>query len=689
MSLDESALDLDALAEAEPITSDDEDAVQSAVDQDEEELPTEGGADIDLPESEAGFDSTEAETAHSLGPEAVNTAQCRWCREEFRGITSRRTHSCPERETTPAPSTQVHQCSARLLWEVGASSYWDVIDALPDPDEASVDESSLPSVSVAGETWHVDPESLSVWADGIQVPDRHDRPERRAREASLRLVAPPTVDDDWDAVDDDIDARGVTFTVRPAWPDMRRARDGEPAGGIPTDVPGGIRVTVDGSSVDPALFTDAWRGLLEALGCESVARRCQSDALHEWSTGTAAAVYVRLDREVAQQRLVEDGALFDRLSRVSRTSGGKGWLAWDDREVTGHLTDLALDHQTTSRLFADGVSVGGLWHCYHPAFARGATEDADQDDPLADPKLEVAWTPGRDRVEERGVDVFERDAVPFRDPDRVDLFDVLEDLDQMLVNTLDWAGVDLGNESLFTADPYYEATVSERRVTMVQNPLPEIEREETDLVQQVLATGSLTDAQRAVIASVVDGGEQHWSDIVDATGVSRSTVYQAASAVDDVLEVADGIVQTTDEVVRDRLQESLDSVGGAENFVAGEVDPLEARIDGVGEDSALARWARRHAGVGVQLQNGEMVVDLGHEKRTGPEVRRLLRAGLDAADLSDLGDEFMTATFHWATTDGRETRPHAQGVWDGISGSPRPYGITIGTGDASSLGRIG
>jgi predicted DNA-binding protein YlxM (UPF0122 family) len=665
----------DALDGAEAVRSDDDDPL------------VERPADPALDAIEDDEDGT-GNAASAVGDD-VNNAQCRWCREEFRGVGSRRFHDCPDRETTPAPEPTVHQVGAHLFWDCGTDAYWSVVDVLEDAEDENRALNGRP-VNVDGATWHVQDDSLSVWADGVRIPDHHDRSERRAREATIRLVAPPTHDGEWRDVDtEDLDARGVTFIIKPAWPEMRRARDGEPAGGIPSDIPAGIRVSVDASSVHPELFVPAWRGLLAALALNDVSQRCTLKSLHGFSTATAASQYVRLDRQVAQQHLVEDGMLFDRLSRVARASGGRGWLAWDDRDTTGHLTDLALDHQTTTQLFGTTTHVGGLWHCYHPMFVRGESVDADSDDPLADPKLEVAWTPRRDRTEERGVDVFERDSVPFHDPDRVDLFDVLDDLDRLLVTTLDWAGIDLGDEAVWTADPYFVADVSDRRLSMVANPLADLEREETSLVDQLLATGSLTDAQRAVVATVVTEGVQHWSELVEQADVSRSTVYDAVNAVGDILEVVDGMVRTTDEVIHECLRESLEAVGGHENFVAGEVDPLESRIDGFGEDSALARWARRHAGVDVQFQNGDMTVDLGREKRTGPEVRRLLRAGINAADLSGLGDKFMSATFRWSTLEGREERPHAQGVWDGVSGSPRPYGITVGSSRTARLGSIG
>jgi hypothetical protein len=628
-------------------------------------------------------------------------AVCVYCGAEHRTLSEHRLHDCEAlADVVEVPEPTVHELGLRLLWDLGLDAYWSVLDAL---DAVAGESSSLGAVEADGEAWHV--AAVETWSDGLLVPDASQRDEERLREASVELVGGPLVDAPDGHAWDDPERRRVSFTVRPAASGLRRASDGEPAD-IPP-FPAGYRLAVDSANVDPDETLAAWRALLRALGCADVAAASTRQQAHEWSRAGQVAVYHRLDRETSEARLTSRGALFDRLADVASQAGGAGLHEWDDREVTGHREDLYLDSRTLSKLLDEPVPVGVQVHCYHPKLPRSEETDA-ADDPLRDPKVEVRWSPAKDS-RRRDIDLG-NDPVPVDAADRVDLDDVVAELDRLLACLLEWAGVPLADESVWTPDPYYSGRPRDRRLDLVASPLHDIRREERGLVEQVVESGRLSPTQKAIVARLLDAGETHVDELADAADASRSTVYRLAEEVDGILDVADGVVGFEDQVVRDRLAEVLDGFSSAEAWVRSEVDDASDRLDGVAEDSPLARWARRH-GVSIQVdgsvetgsadattggrtgatgsaqavtaagrrQQSDMTVEFSGRHDVG-EIRRLLRAGLDAADAAGLGPAFRGATFVWTThSGGREERPHAAGVWHGVEDRPNPYGVTVGT----------
>lgn len=677
MSHDEPALDMGALDEAEPVTSDDEDSVNSSVEQDPSEMPTEGGMDVDLVSADSSEPEPDREPddhAEADGDEQADSPD-----EAVGGVR--------------APEPTVHETQQKVMWAVGLNDYWPICDGLRDLDEESVLDGSF---SLDGEQWRV--EWVTYREGGLQVPEQYrDRHENKLPEPSVRLVGESQVEapdgHEWD----DPEVRGVTVQLKPKLPEARKASDGEIAGGIPDATPAGYGCEFDASNMTPDEVFAVWQAFLRGgLDLPSVAQQSGREDVHEWSRGGILAEYLRIDRELAVQRFAKHG-LFDDLAAVATHSGGVGATVWNDRKVESHRDLVFLDQRTLSRLFGDddAVPCGVMLKLYHPQQPRSSAVDPDED-PLRDPKLEVVWSPSKDSGGRRsqsggaGVESVDIDLgnepVPIDHPDRADIADIRSFLDRLLVNLCEWAGLLGSGADPWTPDCHFDAQVRRRDVSVVADPTRDVRREEQTVVQQTLHSGDLTPAQRAVIAHVVDEGQAHWSEIADEHDLAKSTVYDVRSALDDLLHVADGVLQTADDVVREEFRQAIDAFGGATEWLSGAVDDLDGRLDqaGVGDDSPLAQWARRHA-VDVTVSGGvgprsseEMEVEITGQ-RPENRIKRLLRAGLDAARSSGQWSLFKQATFKWTTPNGEEVRQHAAGVWHGTKDEPNPYGVTVGT----------
>ena len=684
MSHDEPALDMGALDEAQPVTSDDEDTVQSSVEQDTSEMPTEGGMDVDVVSPDRDRDDdTEPDAQHEVAPEHLNNSQCRWCRDEFGGVSTRRTHDCPDaRDQIECPTSQTHESLVQAMWTPGDGlhAYARLVSSVQD----LADEGGHATVTVAGETWVVD--SLTWREGGLQVPPAlADREWDALPEPRLTLVGEPQVQPPEGHQWDDPRRRRVSVDLKPALPDARTAADGEAAGGIPDECPEGYRCQFNSAYVDPDEAFTVWQAFLgEALDLPEVARQSGRDDLHEWSRGGAIAQYLRLDRDLAHDKLTSTGGLLPQLAEVASHQGGVGGYDWDDSKIEGYQHDVFLDQHTLSKLFGGAVRVGAQIHVYQPELPRGDDVDPDAD-PLKDTKIEVRWSPAKDDGGRDNGIGYDRDLgnepVPVDADRRLDLAGVRADLEQLLLCLCDWAGISLSDDEVWTPDSYFEPDIQLRERQLVGNPIPDLREAEQTAVEQTLHAGDLSPAERAVVAHVVDEGQSHWEDLVADAEVSRSTVYRVAERLDDLLRVVDGVVQTTDQVVRDRLAEAIHAFGDATAWLDGAVEDVESRVDGLGEDSPLAQWARRHCvdvtvDAGLRADDDHMEVDLGQQ--TENEIVRLLRAGLDAADRAGYYEAFLEATFKWSTPNGgREERPHAAGVWQ-VGDEPAPYRLTWG-----------
>jgi hypothetical protein len=443
---------------------------------------------------------------------------------------------------------------------------------------------------------------------------------------------------------DDLGERKLSFQFRPALP-VACTAEGDHIGSMPRDMPYGIRVQVNGSNVAPEDAIEVLQRLAEQLDISP--GYFDSERVHPWSRGFNAEVYVRVDREQAQQAFVERGGLLERLTKLaSSTAGSAGELNWDNQEVIGHRNAVLLDETAAKKLVPDPTGARRLKY-YHPKRPRSERVDAE-DDPLVDPKVEVQYSNEASNT----------DSVPWSEAEEFDYFDLLKELESFLVNALSWAGLSTrGDPRTYTEDSYFSVEESVREhVTIYESPVERVTEAEEAAALRNFAHGGASTNQREVLVALADGGdEQHWRDLGEEAGVSQSTVYRAAQNFSDVIRYENGLFSFRDGVVRERIGELLGAFNDAMEWVRGVAGERAGSVERVVEaTSALGRWARRHLATVHEGDSG-LVVDLTGQPMDRVQLFQVLRAGYDAAaeeGINAVRSYLDETTFRWTNAEG-------------------------------------
>lgn len=477
----------------------------------------------------------------------------------------------------------------------------------------------------AGDTWVLDDDKTRYWKSTIA--GREQDSFDAWYEYQIGVFVP-----------DGVERKRITFQFRSAFPEARTT-DGDPVGSLPDDLPEGIRVQVNSVNVDPDDVLPVLRGLAHRIGLRR--RYFRPEYVHEWSRCFSLAKYVRIDRDVSQEKITGLGGILDRLATFGSKKRGKGELTWDNREVEGHRSTVVLDGYTWRKFLGD-EHVGKRVKSYHPKYVRRA----DRDDPLADPKCEVQFS----------TEYTDDDAVPW-----AEVSDLADELENTLLSTLDWAGVSLrATEGVYVEDQYFDVTEETQDVTVWEDPLPAIEEREEDLAVGHFTREDATEGERQVLRHLAESGTTHYTELAERTGTSESTVYRAANTFESIIHSAKGRLSFEDDLIREKFQDLFANLEDAMEWVEQGLHDLAADQDGlITEDSPLAKWARRYGAAASRTADG-WEFEL-HGTFDLHQIRKALRSGYVAAreDGSKTAARFMEAGFEWNSPDGRESRERA------------------------------
>ena len=146
------------------------------------------------------------------------------------------------------------------------------------------------------------------------------------------------------------------------------------------------------------------------------------------------------------------------------------------------------------------------------------------------PKLEIGYQ----------TSVTDRTVYWDRDDDELDRHDLRRELEELLVNVLDWSGLDLTGGEQYQKDAYFKPDDRERRsLKLVDCPLPEIESQQEQTIMRLW--GDMNPSDRAVVDTLLtDGGEISPQDAADETGFCYDTILRAVDRLVGRLDV-DGL----------------------------------------------------------------------------------------------------------------------------------------------------
>ncbi|WP_436343117.1 DUF7845 domain-containing protein [Natronorubrum sp. FCH18a] len=410
----------------------------------------------------------------------------------------------------------------------GLKPYYALTDVRKDHDWSNEGKPSGTFES-GDETWHVcldyDEQPILPWDD----------PSYKLETAYLYRLYFVCEDETYDGerADQSQRVKGGTITFRPRWPDMkRRAKadtddDGQWTGPV-KDVNGYmdlgvpyIDAQVQGSNIEfdryPSLLADA-------AATFGIPRR-YFDEFYQTSTIVDAAVYVRLQRSKSGPIYAADGPIARMHSLLESDRSGFRKHVEDNRDRPGDYVTSVVDDRRAGKIIR-GHEIGKEVKHYY-------MKDPDNYDPDEfgwHPKLEVGYQ----------TSVTDRTVYWERDDRELDCEDLRRELEELLVNLLDWGGFDEtgggGDSGSYQEDAYFDPDDRERRsLKLVDCPLPEIESEQEAAVMRLW--GDMNPSDEALVGTLLtDGGEISPQDAADKTGYCYDTILRAVDRLEGFIE---------------------------------------------------------------------------------------------------------------------------------------------------------
>lgn len=614
-----------------------DEAIDPDADPDEQAAALFGEAEARVPDDGSGDEDSDAISA------------CRWCRETFSTVTGQRTHSCEGRSDAEASwqgedagatdasaahdtiKPQVHELNAQLLFtpttdepgEDGLYPYRLLLDRwepdlvcsfeAADTEWVFASEDSLDAHDIhPAEYDHRNP---NYWHGNIKT-----RPGDSG-ESYIEFTAPLV-----DASDPNLNRR-VTLIIRPGFDGAVNIADGEPIDSL-QGCPEGVRIEVKSSSVDRDDLLDVIQGFAGQLGIRPdwFAR----DHVHDRSRITGLAYYVRLLKEVADDHFVNPDGLLERLAVFSSRRQGQGELKWDNEDISGKRTAVSLNPTGLSNLYR-GHGVGKLLKCYLMKNAREDARDPD-DHPTDHPKVEVQWS--------RGYTPYDV-SIPFlaeHAEDGIDIDDLAVELQEYLVNAIQWAGLSRRPEAEhWVPDDHFGPVAMEQdvrqAVSIVGDPIDLAVDQERNLATKSMLEDPPTEKQQGVLRALADGGEfDTQAALAEAADTSTSTVSRTFRKYESLLSTMQQL-SFEDSIVRDRVQELMAilerDLDGIERGIRSLLSSADAEVS---EDSPFGKWVKRYGATLKDHHRDGLRLDLASGNLSRHELVKVLRAGFQAAD---------------------------------------------------------
>lgn len=661
----------DQLDAAETVTDDKQDSVQSSVDQSE----------ADALREDAGSDKA---TTSSVSPSRgfaqspTHVAECRFCRRRFDSVFEAQAHegTCPSEPVAHCrhcrhphirradPESHFEGCEAyqaaqkstqeqdrgeqpsrddedfsRLLIDPAPHEFhaylkWDCSDrenplrsyfglrSLQGEHDFEEHGRLRTKTEIGGEDWAVE-----FGFKGCGLAPRDD-PDFRLEEVREYLVyVYPSGYSSWSDAKDDARKRAY-FRISPRWPDIETV-EGSRSMSNPCNIEG-YDVEMEGSYWDFEQYPHVLQASLGALADRQGFRfnsptpihpeDFAPESTHRTSNIVDADLHVRAADGKTGRVIAYDGTLHRISLLLAGDREGYAKTVRDDRECPGHYHTATIDSKRAGELIGGHSLAKEFKHYYM------RDPDAVAGTALENPKICVSFQ-----------NSLQDDVLRWDDLDQLE-----QELDEALMNVLEWSGIPTRPDSHFyVADDYFEVEGSRRWRKFVQDQLPRIEEKQDDQVFAIASQMNETDAE-LVDTLLTDGGTTSPKDLAKAIGVHLDTVYRALKRLGPVVEHTYGEVQLASKHIAQEVTGYIDSVKESiHEGLEGALDEL-SRAEAHGERAdPWTRWLDRY-GVSTRQTEGADPdrLEVGFSPADLKEARRLLREG----------------ALHWAEVTGEPAR---------------------------------
>lgn len=537
---------------------------------------------------------------------------------------------------------QSHEYTANWNYQEHGLRPWFALDSVVKDSGGSAEQ----EIEAAGETWSA---TLYYQEGGLLPPSGGETPagthvqHDTIREFRISCVA-----------QDDVRERKANFHIRPRWKGLTAENDDGEEIEIPvpdelanhrTDA---VNVRISGSNIRFDDYTDLLQSAMESFGISP--HYFKNEHRHPTSNIQDAARYVRIHKHQSGPVHARTGPLVSLAHVLENDRDGYRKLVQNDsdergRTVPGYYHTATLGPERVQEVFPNHELPV---ECKH-YFAREAY-DRPLDDPLAHPKLEVAYQVSR-----------WNDTLRPADHDQLE-----QELDEWLYAILSDAGLDLRAGNTYVQDAYFKNSNDTTTANIVSLDLTTVRHEQESIVYKHLA-GGMSPVERETLNTLVsDGGQVSPSKIATENDRHQDSVYSALQRMNDLVEHEYNSVSLKStylsELVADALDQAKESLARATNAAAETMHSAGRGLDD--RTSAFIAWAERY---GVNYRSGDsdtMRIDIG-EIETVQVAKRIIRQGYRLwTELKKDPSTFRSAQVRYVNQGVRkETKPAYVEAW--------------------------
>jgi hypothetical protein len=245
--------------------------------------------------------------------------------------------------------------------------------------------------------------------------------------------------------------------------------------------------------------------------------------LHGSSNITDAERYVRVEADSTRQMIAIDGPLHRISLLLADERDGYAKSVRDDRGEAGKYHTATIGEMRAAELIG-GHDLAKEFKHYYLRAGRDV-----QDDRLENPKVGVSLQHDK-----------QKDTVYWDDLDAMN-----RELEEGVLNLLQWSDVRLRpTDGPYVADDYFKPVGSSRFRKLIDDPTPEIESQQQNLVERWALMGNINETQIGIMQTLVtDGGQLSPADIAENLG---KVVRRVSRLEDRIVKRCEGFDPTVD-----------------------------------------------------------------------------------------------------------------------------------------------
>jgi molybdenum-dependent DNA-binding transcriptional regulator ModE len=208
-----------------------------------------------------------------------------------------------------------------------------------------------------------------------------------------------------------------------------------------------------------------------------------------------------------------------------------------------------------------------------------------------------------------------------------DTEDAVRELEETLLNIIDWADMPLRGADVWESDAYFSGQDGEQRQRkLVDCPLPEIEDQQEQAVMNIW--GNMTAADRDVTELLLtDGGEISPQEAADQTGNSYRTIRRVVDRCEEIIEHTYGQLSLGSKHQRNLLLERLRA---AEDGFKNALEDAVLDAADKANDKIRSRWSKIKRKYNISVKDApsgepyQQVLKVRYEAQTKQEADRII-----------------------------------------------------------------